>query len=177
MGLIGLIVGAFAVRIDVWRYRMDGNVRFVQNVILGAQQLAVSQNVMVGLTFDATAHRIGVWRDADGDLRLSESELVTWRALLDGAEFRNPPTTVNGALATFLNGPGVVEVANPNLPRIGISQNGSIRPASGQASGDFFVYLGAPAGRSRHARAVSVLGPTAKSTGWSLASGEWKRID
>lgn len=175
--LIGLAAAAFGVRLDVWRYRMDGNARFVQNTLLGAQQIAVTQNVPVLLLFDASAHRIGLVRDLDGNRQMDATDPTVWKSLLDGGRFRDPPSTIDGALAVFATGPGMDAVTSAGLPRLVITPSGSIAPTAGQSTGDVIVYLGSPSGRASHARAVRVLGATVRSTAWSFASGAWRSLD
>jgi prepilin-type N-terminal cleavage/methylation domain-containing protein len=164
--LIGIVVGFAISRVNFTAYRMDANIRLLQNVLIGAQQTAITKNVEVQVMFDAANDRVRVLQDADGDDAVSTSETVTYRAL-DNASFLTPTTTVDGALAFYLTGSGVVETGNPLQRAVRFTPNGAL-------SGDVVIYIGFSADRPDDMRALAVTGATARTTFWSHGSGAWR---
>lgn len=166
--LIGIIAGFAVSRVDYRGYRMDSNIRFLQNVIIGAQQAAITRNVTVQLMFDANAQRVRVLMDYNGNGVMDASDSVRYRPLFDGAEFQAPTSTIDGATAAYLTGPGVVETGNPLQLALRILPNGSL-------SGDVVVYVGSAARQATDLRAMTVAGATARTGFWSYAAGSWRQ--
>lgn len=171
LALIGIVTGFAASRFDYRGYRMDSNIRFMQNVIIGAQQTAITRNVHVILTFDADAQRVRVLQDFDNDFvsaGMESSDSVRYRALLEGAEFQTPVTTIDGAAAVYMTGPGVIETGNPLQLALRIAPNGSL-------SGDVVVYTGSAARVAADQRALTIVGATSRTGFWSRAAGGWRQ--
>src|SRR5688572_24837707 len=94
IALIGVVAGFAVTRFSYWSYRMDANIRLLQNVIIGAQQTAITRNVTVYVTFDATQHRVRILQDHNGDGDMTvPPDSVRYHPLADGAQFLSPPTT------------------------------------------------------------------------------------
>lgn len=165
--LIGLVAGFAVTRVSYWSYRMDANVRLLQSVIIGAQQLAITRNVTVQVMFDANAHRVRVLQDFNNNGLMDASDSVRYRPLADGAEFQLPATTINAATPVYLTGPGVVTTGNPLQLAIRIAPNGSL-------SGDVVVYIGSPRRLPDDMRAVTIVGATARTGFWSHGGGVWR---
>lgn len=169
MALIGLVAGWAVSRVNTTAYRMDANIRLLQNVLIGAQQTAITRNVTVQVMFDAANHRVRTLLDTDGDGEVSAGETVTWRAL-DGARFLAPTQSLDGAPEFYLTGPGAIETGNPLQRAIRIAPNGAL-------GGDAVLYLGSSANRPTDQRAISITGATARTAFWSYATGAWRRRD
>jgi prepilin-type N-terminal cleavage/methylation domain-containing protein len=169
MALIGIVAGWAISRFSASGYRMDSNVRMLQNALIGAQQTAITRNVNVQVMFDAVNARVRVLLDADNDGTASASETVTYRRL-DGARFLTPTRSIDGAPEFYLTGPGVIETGNPLQRAIRIAPNGAL-------SGDVVVYIGTSAGRTADLRALAITGATARTAFWSHLTGAWRRRD
>jgi len=168
MALIGIIAGWVISRFSASGYKMDSNIRMLQNVLIGAQQTAITRNVHVQVMFDAVNDRVRILLDTDNDGSASSSEIVTYRAL-DGAQFLTPSTVIDGSSEVFyMTGPGVVQTGNPLQRAIRIAPNGSL-------SGDVVVYLGTVAERETDLRALAITGATARTAFWSHLTGAWRR--
>ncbi len=167
ISLIAIVVGFAVTRFDYRGYRMDANIRFLQNVIIGAQQTAITRNTPVQVMFDANAHRVRVLMDLNDNGVMDASDSVRYRPLFEGAEFQAPSTTLDGAPAAYVTGPGVIETGNPLQLALRIAPNGSL-------SGDVVVYLGSTTRQETDQRAMTVVGATARTGFWSRASGTWR---
>lgn len=170
MALIGIVVGFAATRVNYWSYRMDANIRVLQNAIIGAQQTAITKNVTVQVMFDATANHVRILQDYNNNGLMDSSDSVRYRPLADGAEFQEPPTTIDGAAPAYMTGPGVVVTGNPLQLAITIGANGAL-------SGDVFVYVGSPRRVPEDFRAMSIVGATARTGFWSRGGGVWRKRD
>lgn len=168
MALLGIIAGFAVTRFTYWGYRMDANIRLLQNVVIGAQQLAIQRNVTVQVMFDATAQRARILQDFNNNGLMDASDSVRYRPLADGAEFQVPPSTLDGAGAAYMTGPGVISTGNPLQLAIRIAANGSL-------SGDVVVYLGSPRQRPEDVRAMTIVGATSRTGFWSLGGGVWRK--
>jgi len=88
--LIGLIAGFAVTRMSFWGYRMDANIRLMQNAIIGAQQTAITRNVAVQVMFDANEHRLRILQDYNNNGVMDATDTVRYRPLADGAQFHAP---------------------------------------------------------------------------------------
>lgn len=170
MALIGIFAGWAITRVSSSRYRMDANIRLLQNAMLGAQQTAITRNVPVQLMFDASSDstmRIRVLLDADDDGQVSMNEVVSYRPLT-GARFLSPATTIDGATAAYATGPGLVSGRPALMQALRIAPNGTL-------GGDVVVYIGSAANRPEDFRALAVTGATGRTAHWSYSSGSWVR--
>ncbi len=168
--LIAVVAGWAVTRFTNMNYKMDANVRLLQNIIIGAQQTAIARNVPVQLMFDAssdTAMRVRVLLDADDDGAVSMSETVTYKPL-DGARFLAPATTIDGASVAYATGPGLVTGRPALLQALRIAPNGTL-------GGDVVIYIGTTASRPYDQRALAITGATARTAFWSRANGSWRR--
>jgi type II secretory pathway pseudopilin PulG len=172
MALIGILAGWAVTRFSATRYKMDANIRFLQNALIGAQQTAISRNVAVQVMFDAsssTGHRLRILLDADDDGTVAVSETVSYRPL-DGALFLSPATTIDGALPAYATGAGLVTGRPALMQAIRIGPNGAL-------AGDVVVYIGTSTARPNEMRALAIVGATARTSFWSHANGSWVRRD
>jgi prepilin-type N-terminal cleavage/methylation domain-containing protein len=163
--LIGIVAGFAVSRVNITGYRIDANIRLLQNALIGAQQTAITRNVYVLVMFDASSHRVRILQDADNDGTVSASETVTYRAL-DNARFLTPATTLDGALPIYLNGPGVIETGNPLQRAVRFAPNGAL-------SGDAVLYIGSTSDRPDDMRALTIVGATGRTAFWSHGGGAW----
>lgn len=170
MALIALALGFAVTRFDFVGYRMDANIRLLQNVIIGAQQTAIQRNTSVQVMFDADQHRVRILQDFNANGVMDGGDSVRYRPLADGAQFQSPPATLDGQPAAYMTGPGKVETGNPLQLAIRIAPNGSL-------SGDAVVYLGSGRRQARDLRALTIVGATARTGFWSYASGTWRQRD
>ncbi len=170
IALIGLVIGFAVTRVSFWGYRMDANIRLMQNVIIAAQQSAITKNVPVLVMFDANNNRMRILSDYNNNGVMDATDSVRYRPLADGAQFQAPPTTIDGAAAAYMTGPGVVENGNPQQLSIKIFPNGSL-------SGDAVVYIGSPRALAVDFRALTIVGATARTGFWSRAGGAWRKRD
>jgi len=170
IALIGVIVGLAVTRVSFWGYRMDANIRLMQNAIIGAQQTAITKNVTVQVMFDANDSRLRILQDYNNNGVMDSSDSVRYRPLADGAQFQSPPNTIDGAAAAYMTGPGVVETGNPMQLAIRIGPNGAL-------SGDAVVYIGSPRRLDEDFRALTILGATARTAFWSRGGGAWRKRD
>lgn len=168
LALTGIVAGFAVTRISFWGFRMDANIRLMQNVIIGAQQTAITKNVPVQVMFDANFHRVRILQDVNNSGTAEPSETVRYRPLADGAQFQAPPNTIDGVAAAYMTGAGVVEMGNPLQLSIRIAPNGSL-------SGDAVVYIGSPRRRDEDFRALTIVGATARTGFWSRGGGAWRR--
>lgn len=166
IALIGIVVGFSVTKVSFWSYRLDANIRLLQNAIIGAQQLAITRNVTVQVMFDANEHRIRILQDFNNDGVMDVSDSVRYRPLADGAEFQSPPTSIDGAPAAYITGPGAISTGNPMQRAIVIAPNGSL-------SGDAVVYIGSPRRIADDFRAMTIVGATARTGFWSHGGGAW----
>ena len=167
---IAVVAGWAVTRFNSMNYRMDANVRMLQNLIIGAQQTAISRNVPVQLMFDAsgdTAMRVRVLLDTDDDGQVSMNEVVSYRPL-DGARFLAPATTIDAATPAYATGPGLVSGRPALMQALRIAPNGTL-------GGDVVLYIGTVANRPYDLRALSITGATARTAFWSNATGSWRR--
>jgi prepilin-type N-terminal cleavage/methylation domain-containing protein len=167
MTLIGIVAGWAISRFSVSGYRMDTNIRMLQNALIGAQQTAITRNVNVQVMFDAVNARVRVLLDTDNDGTASANETVTYR-WLDGARFLTPTKSIDGDPEFYMTGLGVIETGNPLQRAIRIAPNGAL-------SGDVVVYIGTEAGRTADLRALAITGATARTAFWSHMTGAWRR--
>lgn len=166
--VIGIVVGWAVSRVTSSGYRMDANVRLVQNALLAAQQTAISRSSPVQVMFDASGagqHRLRVLVDADDDGVVSMNEDVRYRPL-SGANFLTPPATIDGASPGYVTGPGLVSGRPEFRQAIRIAPNGTL-------GGDVVVYIGTSTARPEDLRAIAISGATARSRFWSNANGSW----
>lgn len=163
--LIGIVAGFAVSRVNITGYRIDANIRLLQNALIGAQQTAITRNVYVLVMFDASSHRVRILQDADNDGTVSASETVTYRAL-DNARFLTPATTLDGALPIYLSGPGVIETGNPLQRAVRFAPNGAL-------SGDAVLYIGSTSDRPDDMRALTIVGATGRTAFWSHGGGAW----
>ena len=172
MALIGIVAGWAVTRMTSTRYRMDANIRMLQNALIGAQQTSIARNMPVQVMFDASTennHRVRILLDADDDGTASVSETVSYRAL-DGARFLTPSNTIDGELEAYATGPGLV-TGRPALQQaIRIAPNGAL-------GGDVVIYIGTAPTRPSEQRALAITGATARTAFWSHATGSWARRD
>lgn len=164
LALIGIVAGWAFSRVDLTRYRVDSAVRMLQNVVIAAQQTAITRNAEVTLRFDRTTHTV------ETRVMIEGTENVRRRRLPSGTRFLIPAAGVDGAASDFVGGLGASEVPGVTFARdVHIAPNGSIR------GGDVVVYLGLDPDRPTSYRAVEIIGATTRTAFWSLASGSWRR--
>lgn len=167
IALVGILAGWAISRVNLPGYRVDANVRMLQNLLIGAQQSAITRNMDVHVTFDAASDRVRVLMDSISDGNVASTETATFRAL-DGAQFMTPETTIDGAAVFYVTGSGLLPDRPALQQAIRFAPNGSV-------SGDVVIYLGSAAGRPADLRAIAITGATARTAFWSYATGRWVR--
>lgn len=166
MALIAIMAAMALPKISFLRYRQDANGRLVQKTLVTAQQTSVRGNTNVLFVIDYAASRMRIVEDTNANGAGDAAEhWQSWK-LADGAKFAIPTATVDGATAYYATGPGISTTAAG--PTITFYPNGS-------ASGDAFVYVGIPTGRSDALRAVEFSGATGRTRLWRYANGAWRR--
>ena len=164
--LIAIVASMALPRISFVRYRQDANGRLVQRTLIAAQQIAMSRNTNVLFVIDYAASQMRIVDDTNANGAADAAERKqAWR-LSEGAKFAIPSVTVDGATAYYATGPGISTTTAG--PTITFYPNGS-------ASGDAFVYVGIPSGRSDALRAVEFAGSTGRTRLWRYLSGAWRR--
>jgi hypothetical protein len=115
---------------------------------------------------DYAASRMRVVQDTNANGAADAAERwVSW-TLAEGARFALPTATVDGATAYYATGPGISTTSAG--PTITFYPNGS-------ASGDAFLYIGVPTGRSDALRAIEFTGATGRTRLWRYLAGAWRR--
>lgn len=175
--IAGIAAGIAVYRLNYWRYRMDGGARLVQNFIIAAQQVAVRKNVQVQVMLDAGAHRLRRIEDYNANGVMDIADTAMYRTLQDGARFASPMTTIDGAPAAILTGPGARETGNALQRAFLISPAGQLLPATPSGAGDVVIYLGSPRGVATDARAVAVIGATGRTVFYSNVTGTWRKLN
>jgi prepilin-type N-terminal cleavage/methylation domain-containing protein len=165
LALIGIVGGWAVSRVNLSSYRLDAAVRMLQNLVIGAQQTAITRNVEVTLRFDRTDHRVETRFVVDG------TEMVSSRALPEGSRFLIPTVGIDGAASDFVGGAGA-----DGSPGVTFSRDVRIAP-NGTMTGDVVVYVGTAAARPNDQRAVAIIGATTRTAVWSHGSGAWRRRD
>lgn len=161
VSLIGIFAGWAVTRVNLGGYRIDAASRMVQNVIIGAQQTAITRATDVTLRFDRQNHRV------ETRFQFNGSERVVTRPLPEGARFLIPAESVDGAAADFASGPGVETSGLTHVRDVRIAPNGTV------PRGDFVVYLGTVSTRPNDLRALAVRGATTRVTFWTHNGGAW----
>jgi hypothetical protein len=162
VGLIGIFAGWAVTRVNLGGYKMDAAARMLQNVIIGAQQTAITRSTDVTLRFDRQNSRVEMRFLQNG------SERVVTRPLPDGADFFIPSSGINGSASDFVGGPGAETAGGTTYIRdVRIAANGTV------PRGDFVLYLGTSSARPQDQRALAVKGATTRTTFWSFNSGSW----
>lgn len=164
--LIAIMTAMAVPRISFLRFRQDANGRLVQHTLLVAQQTAVRKNNNVLFVVDYAQSRMRIAQDSNSNGAVDGAEAWQSQKLSEGANFAIPTTTVDGATPYYATGPGISTTANG--PTITFYPNGS-------ASGDAYVYIGVPTGRSDALRAIQFEGSTGRSHLWRYLSGAWRR--
>jgi prepilin-type N-terminal cleavage/methylation domain-containing protein len=165
LALIGIVGGWAVSRVNLSSYRLDAAVRMLQNLVIGAQQTAITRNVEVTLRFNRTDHRVETRFVVDG------TEIITSRALPEGSRFLIPTVGIDGDASDFVGGVGA-----DGSPGVTFSRDVRIAP-NGTMSGDVVVYVGTAAARPNDQRAVAIIGATTRTAVWSYGSGAWRRRD
>lgn len=162
IALIGIFATWAVTRVNLGGFKMDAAARMLQNVIIGAQQTAITRSTDVTLRFDRQNSKVEV-RFMEGG-----SQRVVTRPLPDGTGFFIPSVGTSGAASDFVGGPGAVAVGGTTFMRdVTIAANGTV------PRGDVFVYLGTSAARPQDQRALAVKGATMRTTLWSFNSLSW----
>ena len=108
---------------------------------------------------------------------MDTGDTAMYRPLQERARFAAPASTIDGATAAILTGPGARETGNALQRAFLISPSGQLLPASGSGAGDVVMYLGSPRGIATDARAVGVIGATGRTVFYSNAGGSWRKVD
>jgi Tfp pilus assembly protein FimT len=166
LALIAIMAAMAIPKISFLRFRQDANGRQVQKTLVSAQQTAMRYNTNVLFVIDYAASRMRVVQDTNANGAADAAEQWTSWRLGEGASFAIPTVTVDGATAYYATGPGVSSTGTG--PVITFYPNGS-------ASGDAFLYIGVPTGRSDALRAIEFTGATGRTRLWRYLSGSWKR--
>jgi len=167
VALIGLLAGWAVSRVSMSAYRVDANVRLLQNLLIGAQQTAITRAVPVQVMFDRGAGRVRVL--LEGYVPGADSLNADTFRSLDGAQFLTPESTIDGASVFYATGSGLI-ASRPALQQaIRFAPNGNV------SGGDVVLYIGSAAGRPNDLRAIAITGATGRTAVWSYANGQWVR--
>ena len=178
IGVVAILAAITLPNVDFSRWRMDSNMRAVQNQLIGAQMLSVQKKVRVILTFVYNEGQFRVVQDQNNDGLWGGSEPRNWRTLAEKMKIVTPPTTIDGASPYYATGPGIRYVgitgtsglACNSCPTMDIDPTGS-------TSGDVVVYFGSGKSASKaDYRAVQIYGSTSKVKLWRMQDdGTWKQ--
>ena len=164
--LIAIMAAMAIPKISFMRYRQDANGRLVQRTLVLAQQISIKNNWNELFVIDYAASRMRIVNDTNSNGVADAAESYqSWR-LAEGASFAIPTVTVDGATAYYATGPGITSTSTG--PMITFYPNGS-------ASGDAFIYLGVPTGRTDALRAIEFAGATGRARLWRYLNGAWRR--
>ena len=164
--LIAIMAAMALPRLSFLRYRQDANGLLVQRTLISAQQTSVKKNTNVLFVVDYAGSRMRVAQDTNANGAVDAAEPTQWWKLSEGATFAIPTTTVDGAIAYYATGPGITTTAaGPTI---------TFRP-DGSASGDAYIYVGVPSGRSDAQRAIEMAGATGRTRLYRRKGGIWIR--
>lgn len=164
--LIAIMAAMAIPRISLLRYRQDANGRLVQHSLLVAQQRSLRHNTNVLFVVDYAQSRMRIVEDTNSNGAVDGGEPWDSQKLAEGSTFAMPTTTVDGAAPYYATGAGITTTASG--PTITFYPNGS-------ASGDAYLYIGVPTGRSDALRAIQFEGSTGRSHLWRYLNGAWRR--
>ena len=158
--------------IDFSRCRMDANARTVQNQFIAQQLNAISKNMPMIATIVYDQGHLTITEDANSNGLADANEYTYNRALVEGAQFITPPSTIDGATPYYATGPGLTYLNQTYLyPTVTFYPNGS-------TSGDVVVYIGSTSGRLTDMRALQITGATSKIKFYRMTSdGTWHLAD
>ena len=166
LGVVGILAGLFAPRVDVAKFRQDSAILEVSTALIVAQQKAVLRGHRVRVGFDTAASRLIIHEDADNDRAVSSGEDVRVVELGEGVVFG-----LGGAQA--LNSvPFDFTASASGIPTLGFSRNGG-------ASQEGTIYLTSRRAQlsssfPQDARALKLERSTGHVTCYSNRSGAWK---
>lgn len=172
LAVLVIIVAIALPNIDFQRYRMDANAREVQNQFIAQQLTAIQHAMPVIVTIVYDSGHLTITEDANANGRADPSERTYTRALVEGAQFVIPPSTIDGATPYYATGPGLTYLNQTyRYPTVTFYPNGS-------TSGNVVIYVGSSAGRLTDMRALQITAATAKVKFYRLQSdGTWKLAD
>lgn len=164
--LLSIVAGMAVPKLSFMRYRQDAAGRYVQSKLIAAQTISLRQTTNVLVIMDYASSRIRIVEDTNANGSADAAERWQSWKLPEGAKFAIPGTTVDGATAYYATGSGITALsAGPTL---------TFYP-SGSASGNAFIYLGLPSGRTDALRAIEFTGATTRTRLWRYLNGGWKR--
>lgn len=168
-----VVVGVMSVlvipRIEVVKYRMDGQARGMMAALVTAQRSAVKRQHDVVVAFDTIHHRIRIHEDEDNDRTLDPGERTRHVPLIENVEFglgSAPPRTA--ATATTVSFTEIQE----GLPSVRFHRSGSATQ-----EGAFYLTsqrAGQGSGYENDTRAVHVDRATGRTSWYYYEDTEWK---
>lgn len=167
---IAAIMAALALpSIDFNRFRMDGNVRLVQNKLMWSQAQAIQKNKTVIVQFLTASNQLRITEDTNSNSLVDAYERTYYQTLAASMQFKTPPSTIDGATAAIATGPGISTISG--FLAITFSPSGS-------SSGDAVFYLGSPQARNEDYRAIKMSGATSKMYMYRMGTdGVWRLSD
>ncbi len=166
LGLIGIMAGFFAPRIDVAKFRQDSAALEVATALNVAQQKAVLRGHSVRVGFDTANARLIVHDDANNDQSVDAGEDERVIELHDGVVFGLGGAPARNSVAfSFAEDPA-------GIPTIRFARNGG-------ASEEGTLYLtserSALSGSfTQDSRAITLERSTGRTTCYSYRTGQWK---
>ncbi len=168
MALLGIILGIAVPKIDVARFRLNGEVQSLALMMNSAQRLAVLRQYDIILAFDTDGRRIRLHHDSNNDGALDTSEDVRFIVLEDEVVFDR------GGASALVSGPSDVTFTETQggLPALTFRRNGS-------ASETGVIYLTSLrasriAGHAIDTRAIEIERSTGQVTCMSYRTSSWE---
>lgn len=165
LGVVGLLAGIFAPRIDVAKFRQDTAVLEVSTALNVAQQKAVLRGHSIEVGFDTARSRLVIHTDADNDRTVGPGEDVRVVELGDGVAFGlGAAKPLKGVDFDFAESP-------TGIPSLRFSRNGG-------ASQEGTIYLTSVRSKKsgsfpEDSRALTLERSTGHTTCYSHRSGSW----
>jgi prepilin-type N-terminal cleavage/methylation domain-containing protein len=172
LGVIAILAAIALPNINFQGFKMDSNIRTLQNQFISQQLTAVQKNMPVIVTIVYDQGRLTITEDANGNGLADPTEYTYNRVLVEGAQFVIPPSTVDSTAAYYATGPGLTYINQTYLyPTITFYPNGS-------TSGNVVIYIGSGSNRLTDMRALQITGATSKMHFYRMASdGTWRLAD
>lgn len=167
--VVGIMSVLVVPRIEIVKYRMDGQARGVMAALVTAQRSAVKRQHDVVVAFDTINHRIRIHEDEDNDGMLDAGERTRHVPLADAVEFGLGAAPARTAATT--RAVSFTELQE-GLPAVRFHRSGSATQ-----EGAFYLTSERASGGSGHAndtRSVHVDRATGRTSWYYYEDSEWK---
>jgi prepilin-type N-terminal cleavage/methylation domain-containing protein len=172
LAVIVILLAIAAPNIDFAKFRMDGNMRALQNQLIANQLQSVQRQMPIIVTVVYDQGHLTITEDKNANGVADPEEYTYNRTLAEGAQFIIPPVTIDSATAYYATGPGLTYLNQTYMyPTVTFYPNGS-------TSGNVVVYIGSSSGRLTDMRALAITGSTSKVRFYRMASdGTWRAAE